>query len=154
MANERNIKINLLQIFIIGLALADLVYGLFFLINPESFSAKFNLIINQPEDRLWRHFLGIYLLMSFALFFPALFAPMLYRHMIWIANVFRPLMMALILSLSSVGASGNETSASWISQQPFFLYLFGIYLALGLMHLVFLLLTRKEAMEAKQTGVQ
>lgn len=154
MSSQRNLKTNVLQILIIIMALVDLIYGLFFLVNPEGLSAKFNLIINQPEDHLWRQILGVFFLVSSANFFPMLFAPMHYRHLIWLINVTRPIFIAMILSFSSVSVPSNESTTTWISQQVFFLVLFWVYLGLGLFHLILLFLTKKEALAAKKSGIQ
>lgn len=148
----RSFQTNALQVGVLLFALFDLLYGLFFALNLESLSQSFNLIINQPEDRLWREFLGIFFLMSFLSFIPALYAPMLYRFHIWVWNVIRPILMVLILIFSTVGSGGVQEGDTWISHQGFFLYMFWIFLVLALYQLLFLLLSRNEYKEAKKKG--
>ncbi len=148
---HRSMKLNILQIAVIVTAVMDLIYAIFFLINPDALSRSFNLIINQPEDLLWRQLLGAFFLFSAINFIPQLFAPVLYRFSIWIWNVARPALVVLILLFSSVGESSGQYG-SWVAQQDFFYYTFLIYLILALVHLAMLVLTRAEAREAKSLG--
>lgn len=150
MIERRTIKTNLLQGSLILIAVWDLLFALFFLLNLSSLSQEWNLVINQPEDLLWRQLLGVFFLISFLNLYPTLFEPVVYRHQIWLWDFVRPLLIILFLYFGDTHVAVSQ-KINWISQQDFFAVMFWGYLGLMVINLIFLLLTRDEARVARES---